>query len=280
MIPREIAFVVDPVPAPEAKGVRIMRSVGSERLSVLDPIMLFDHLTLEPVPHVGRVGFPRHPHRGIETLTYVFAGQMHHKDSIGNESSVAADEVQWMTAGKGIWHEEMLEAGTDGVEAIQLWFSLPRDQKRVPPAYRSISMESIPVVEDGGCVVRVIAGTFANARGPASEISARPTVLQIDLELGESLTVPTAPGSVTVCYAVREGFRVADRSVETARMAVFTDGDHVVLHQEGTGDARLYLVSVMPLQEPILQYRSFVMNVPEDIREIERDIASGEFGRP
>lgn len=189
---REIAFVVEPLVAHEAEGVTIRRTIGSERLAILDPFMLLDHLTLE-APTDGRVGFPRHPHRGIETLSYVIDGRVFHKDSIGNEDSVGKDEAQWMTAGKGIWHEEMLEAVEGKVEMLQLWFALPRDRKMIPPSYSPGS--DLNVSSQGETKIRDVSGAFQTITGS-------PTVSQVDLH-DSSFEVAVSPSATAAMYIFR-----------------------------------------------------------------------------
>src|SRR5579871_3434407 len=149
---RSVGIVMDPKEANEAAGVTIRRTIGGERLVLLDPFLLLDHLTVAANEGgVSSVGFPRHPHRGIETLTYVFAGHVHHRDSLGNDSRVGAHGSQWMTAGGGIFHEEMLEIGADGCEAQQIWFNLPAAQKMIRPGYVAAHGADIPTAElEGG----------------------------------------------------------------------------------------------------------------------------------
>lgn len=270
MAAREIAFVVDPLVAHEAKGVLIRRTIGSERLAILDPFMLLDHLTLE-APVDGRVGFPRHPHRGLETLSYVVDGRVFHKDSLGNEDSVTKDEAQWMTAGRGIWHEEMLEAVDGKVEMLQLWFALPQAEKMVAPGYRP--GRDLPVVDEAGSKVRMVSGSFGNLKGPIDGVRVDPFVAQVDLSDSE-YRMEVDSEATTAVYVFRGSISVGGREVEASKLVVLTSGDEVAV----TGQGRILVVSAKPLKEPVLQYRSFVMNSPDDIKSIEDDIAAGTFG--
>lgn len=268
---RSVAFVIEPVAAHEAKGVDIRRSVGADRMVYLDPVLLVDHLRLPHTPGVGKMGFPRHPHRGIETFTVVLEGTMHHKDSIGNVSAIGPGGVQWMTAGRGIFHEEMMESHGAGVEVLQLWFNLPAAQKRVPPSYAGASAEDVPRVG----AVRVLAGEFEGAKGAIQGIAVGPNVLDVQLEEGASVTVPVAEGHTAAAYLMHGD------GVVTAQpgLVVFSDhGDEVVL-KAGAGGARWIFLSAPKLNEPVMQYRSFVMSTADDIGETERLIASGDFGQ-
>ncbi|MEI7577678.1 MAG: pirin family protein [Armatimonadota bacterium] len=260
---REIAFVVEPLVAHEAEGVKIRRTIGSERLAILDPFMLLDHLTLE-APTDGRVGFPRHPHRGIETLSYVIDGRVFHKDSLGNEDSVGQDEAQWMTAGRGIWHEEMLEAVDGKVEMLQLWFALPKADKMIAPGYAA--GRQLTVIDEDGTHVRDVSGAF-------STITGDPYIAQVDLNESE-FACEVQNLATTAFYVFRGSVSVEGREVEAGNLAVLGSGDEVRV----IGSGRLLFISAMPLMEPILQYRSFVMNHPDDIRVVEEDIKSGRFG--
>lgn len=276
---RQVAFVVDPLLAREAEGVLMRRTIGSERLAILDPIMLLDHLTLEK-PVEGRIGFPRHPHRGIETLSFVVDGRVFHKDSIGNEDSVGKDETQWMTAGRGIYHEEMLEGDADGqVEMLQLWFSLPRADKMIAPGYKAATSDNVPMVLGKGTTVRVIAGEFSGEVGPLQGIKVDPKVLQIDLAPGATVVVTTEREAVTAAYLFRGSVTIGDREVDGTKLIVLTSGEDVEFTNHGTEFSRLLFISAKALNEPIVQYRSFVMNSVEDIQQIEKDIAAGEFGQ-
>ncbi len=267
---RSEAFVIDPVVANEAKGVDIKRSVGTDRMVYLDPILLVDHLHLPHTPGIGRLGFPRHPHRGIETFTIVLQGTMHHKDSIGNVSAIGPGGVQWMTAGRGIFHEEMMESHGLGVEVLQLWFNLPAAGKRAAPGYLGVSADTVPQIGP----VRILAGTYQNTDGAAMGIACRPNVLDIALAGSESISIPVAEGHTAAAYLMSGNGIVTDHP----SMVVFSDhGDEVEL-KSGPEGARWIFLSAPKLNEPIMQYRSFVMNSADDISETLKLIESGDFG--
>lgn len=276
---RTVAFAFSPTVADEAKGVIIRRSIGGERLALLDPFLLLDHVTVDPAHTGGEIGFPRHPHRGIETLSYVISGEVAHRDSLGNEGRVGAGGTQWMTAGNGIYHEEMLIPGADNGEFLQLWFNLPRAQKRIPAAYAGVTGPDVPTVSGDGFSVRVVAGEFAGTPGAFKGIAVQPTVLDIKIQPGQSVTIATTPGQAALAYLVKGGIAEAPARDSGPQLVVFTDGSQVTL-AAGDEGARLLFATAPLLNEPVLQYRSLVMNTPEDIQETYEMMASGQFAQP
>jgi len=285
MSSRSVGIVMEPKEAPEAEGVLIRRTIGSERLVLLDPFLLLDHLTVPPVQGVPQeLGFPRHPHRGIETLTYVLTGAVHHKDSCGNDSRVGAPGTQWMTAGGGIFHEEYFVAGEKGCEAVQIWFNLPASQKMKPASYRPGQPTEIPEVTlEGGAVVRIIAGTLAGSTGPMQGIAVDPIYLDVHLPAGVSVTLPAPPGQTTFAYPVHGhatfGGGAGAKTATTARLVIFCDGDGVLVTAPPDQDVRFIFVSAAPLHEPVLQYRSLVMNSIEEMKQALDDLEQGTFAK-
>lgn len=272
---RSIAFIATPTNAAEADGVEILRSIGSDRMVFLDPILLIDHLTLAASEGAEPIGFPRHPHRGIETLTYVFEGRVQHRDSLGNVSEVGPGGCQWMTAGNAIWHEEMLVPDGNGTEALQLWFSLPADQKRFPASYQAADAPSIPEVNTPGTVVRVVSGDYQGVTGPMSGIAVHPLYLDIQMSAGATLEIPTPTDSLAVLYVVRGAIQVGDQTAEAKHLVVLTPGDSLRVSSES--GARAAFVCAKPLGEPVVQYRSFVMNQVDEIGETLSAIENGTF---
>ena len=277
MSSRQAGFVFAPTQVDEAPGVTIRRAIGGERMAILDPFILLDHPTVASTSPAA--GFPRHPHRGIETLSYVYSGSVLHKDSLGTEGTVGAGGAQWMTAGNGIFHEEKLIPGEDGAEFLQLWFSLPADQKRVPPSYVGAEPETVPVVEMEGGSVRIVAGNFLGTKGIFDGIAVDPTILDIQLAANATLTFPTIPGEAAFAYVIHGSIDVGRGLVESPNLIVLTDGDSLTLGAGAMG-GRVFFVSAKPLEEPILQYRSIVMNTVEDIMESVAMIEAGNFGTP
>jgi redox-sensitive bicupin YhaK (pirin superfamily) len=279
--PRPVGIVVEPLEEHEGEGVLIRRTVGSARLALLDPYLLLDHVTVAAGDRES-VGFPRHPHRGIETLTWVVSGRVRHTDSMGNDDEIGANESQWMTAGGGLFHSEMLQVGPEGNEMIQLWFNLPAAKKMIPPQYRAARTHEIPVVEGpGGSQVRVIAGTFAGVTGPFAGIAVAPTVLDVTLPPGASATLPSAAGEAALAYVYRgtATFDAGAKEAGSGRLAIFADGDGVTSHAAGGNAARFLFVSANPLREPVLQYRSLVMNTVDEMKQALDDLDNGTFAK-
>ena len=276
MIEREAGISFAPTKVEEAKGVTIRRVIGGERMAIFDPVMLLDHASIASDSET--VGFPRHPHRGIETVSYVILGEVGHKDSIGNEEIVGPGGTQWMTAGNGIWHEEMMKPGPEGAEMLQLWFSLPHAQKRISPSYVGGPASKVPEVVKASAVVRIVAGSFEGTQGLFEGIAVDPTILDVTLHDNSTIEIPTDVNAATMAYVVRGTVSSSSHSVSAPMVLVYTDGDYVSF-TAGAAGARIFFVSAKPLNEPILQYRSFVMNTVEDILETTNMIHDGSFGK-
>lgn len=275
MIMRKLGFVVTPEEAHEANGVTIRRSIGNERMILLDPFLLCDHLTIGRAESDSPIGFPRHPHRGIETLTLVFDGYVTHKDSIGNESQVGPGATQWMTAGSGIFHEEYLTPLEGKVEALQLWFNLPQSEKMKPAGYTPAHAEDVPTIELEGATLRLIAGEYQSTKGFFQDIATHPNVFEIDLFGGKSVVLETSTTANAWAYLISGDLESDGISIQTPKLIVFSDGGQVKL--SSSQGAKVVFCSAEPLNEPVLQYRSIVMNTVEDIRIAEQDLRNGTF---
>ena len=282
---RPVGIVMTPVEAKEAQGVTIHRTIGSDKLILLDPFLLLDHMTADAAAGAAQeIGFPLHPHRGIETLTYVWKGRVHHRDSMGNEDSVGPGGSQWMTAGGGLFHSEMMEVGDEGThQGLQIWFNLPAAEKMKPPAYRAARPEEVPEVTlDGGATVRVVAGTVGGVTGPFEGIAVRPTYLDVRLpEGGASVSLPAPPGYSAFAYVVagRVAFGDEGKKATEAHLAIFGDGDGVTARNDGHDEARFIFVSAKPLGEPVLQYRSLVLSNVDQMKQALDDLENGTFAK-
>ena len=284
MKPRQVENVIDPQFVVEGAGVRLRRSIATRRLDFLDPFLLFDHFGSDN-PDDYLVGFPMHPHRGIETVTYMLAGLVDHKDSLGNSGTVGAGDVQWMTSGSGILHEEMPRPKDGRMYGFQLWVNLPARLKMSRPRYRDVPSAGIPeVVREDGVRVRVIAGEVAGVRGAVTEIYADPGYLDVSVPAGRSFAQHIPEGHAAFAY-VFEGEAVfgddgngGGRKVPAPRLAVFRDGDGVIVHAEDV-PVRFLLLSGKPLNEPIARYGPFVMNTKEEIAQALEDLRNGTFVR-
>ena len=244
-------------------------------MALFDPYLLLDHVTIAEDNGAAEIGFPRHPHRGIETLSIVLAGEVGHRDSIGNAGTVSAGGAQWMTAGNGIYHEEMLAGGPDGGEFVQLWFNLPRAKKRVAPAYAGCAEPPTAILRDAH--VQVIAGTFEGVAGAFQGIAVDPTILTAKLGPGALLELPTRIDDACLVY-VLQGSLHEPAPFAPPYLNVYGSGDTLELRAGPDGLQAIVLVA-RPIHEPVLQYRSFVMNTPEDILETRLMMDRDEFGR-
>ncbi len=280
--PRGVKRVIHPETVLEGAGVRLKRSIAGRQLDYLDPFLLFDHFGSDnPADYLA--GFPMHPHRGIETVTYMLAGVVDHRDSIGNAGSIGAGDVQWMTAGRGILHEEMPRPRDGNMAGFQLWVNLPARLKMTEPAYQEIASDQIPELERGdGVRIRVIAGVVDGVRGPVAGIAADPTYLDVSIPAGGTFAHNVERGHSAFAYLFEgEGiFDVAGGGqAETfgpPRLIVFDDGDYVQVRTE-RHPVRFLLVSGQPSDEPIVRYGPFVMNTWEEIQQTLQELRDGTF---
>jgi len=253
-------------------------------LDYVDPFLLLDHFgSNNPDDYI--LGFPMHPHRGIETVTYMLEGVVDHRDSLGNGGSIEAGDVQWMTSGRGIMHEEMPKPRDGKMAGFQLWVNLPAKLKMTTPRYQGIPSERIPEIRrEDGVKLRVIAGTVDNVSGPVTEIAAQPTYLDVSLPAHASFSHPIERGHAAMAYVFEgEGtFGVTGegdgKACSHPRLVVFDDGDHVKV-VTASQPMRFLLVSGKPLYEPIARYGPFVMNTREEIEQALRDLHDGTFVR-
>jgi quercetin 2,3-dioxygenase len=281
---RAIKQIIDPQYVIEGAGVLLRRSFGPDRTNLFDPFLLFDHFAFND-PREGPIkGFPTHPHRGIETVTYMLEGNVRHRDSLGNVGVIGPGDVQWMTSGRGILHEEMPQRGPSGViMGFQLWVNLPAAQKMSQPRYQEVNAASIPAIADDGVNVRVVAGEYAGVRGPVTEIAASPLYMDVILEPGAEFQLPTPAGHTVVVYLFEGeawfGMDNTERGevVPAVRMVVFEDGDTFYAQASPGSPARFMLMAGAPFKEPIFPYGPFVMNTQEEIQQAIRDLRNGTF---
>jgi hypothetical protein len=277
---RKVADIIEPQPVVEGAGVKLRRSIATRRLNYVDPFLLFDHFGSDD-PRDYLAGFPMHPHRGIETVTYMLAGLVDHRDSIGNAGTIGAGDVQWMTSGGGILHEEMPKPKDGRMEGFQLWVNLPARLKMSRPRYQEIPAAAIPVVRrQDGVTVRVVAGEAEGVRGPVTEIAAEPEYLDVTIPAGAEYVQAVPEGHAALAYVFEgdgafggEGGQV----VPSPRMIVFGDGDRVRAKAAGKKAVRFMLLSGKPLGEPIARYGPFVMNTQAEIEQALEDLRRGTF---
>src|SRR5688572_20756599 len=266
--PRKISQIIEPQNAIEGAGVLLRRSISPRQSNEFDPFLLFDHFAFND-PLEGPIrGFPMHPHRGIETVTYMLEGSVHHRDSLGNAGLIGPGDVQWMTSGRGIMHEELPRRGPGGaIYGFQLWVNLPAAQKMSAPRYQEVSAANIPSVNKENVTVRLVSGQFEETHGPVTELAAAPVYLEVNLKPGSSFPMPVPEGHMALAYVFEgEGDFGAERErVEAVKMVVFSDGDQVEARSEG--GMRFVLITGAPFREPIVPYGPFVMNTKEEIQQ-------------
>jgi redox-sensitive bicupin YhaK (pirin superfamily) len=279
---RKIAKIVKPITVMEGAGVRLIRSIATSTLDHVDPFLLFDHFgSKDPADYIK--GFPMHPHRGIETVTYMISGHVNHKDSIGNSGSITDGDVQWMTSGRGIMHEEMPRLHEDEMVGFQLWVNLPARLKMIPARYQNITSDQIPEIQhEDGVRIRVIAGEVDGVSGPVKEIVADPTYLDISIPPNKTFSQPIESGQAAFAYIFEgeglfeAGDAEAGKPIPHPRLIVLGDGDRVSVRAVDQG-VRFLLVSGKPLNEPIARWGPFVMNTREEIEQTLEDLKNGTF---
>ncbi len=272
---RKVVDIIEPVYVREGAGVLLRRSIATSRLDYLDPFLLFDHFGSDD-PRDYLAGFPLHPHRGIETVTYMLGGKINHKDSLGNQGTIGKRDVQWMTSGSGIMHEEMPQKPKRGkMEGFQLWVNLPARLKMTDPRYQEVKADDIPEVKVNGARVKVIAGEYQGVKGPVKEIYADPVYLDVFLSSGGEFKQFITPGHNAFIYLYEGRGVVSGEEVSSTRLLVLGDGDHLEVNSRE--DMRFLLISGKPLNEPIARHGPFVMNTREEIREALEDLRKGTF---
>jgi redox-sensitive bicupin YhaK (pirin superfamily) len=263
----------------EGAGVRLRRGFGNVEVPRFDPFLLFDDFSGEQ-PADYAAGFPWHPHRGIETVTYVLDGDVRHRDSMGNAGMISKGDLQWMSAGSGIIHEEMPE-GTSGMKGFQLWVNLPKEAKMSPPGYQDIRMKTVPEVGlSGGGRIKVIAGEANGETGPVKDIVASPLYVDVLLKPSERFAFPVPEGNTTFVYLFDghlgtgiEGSIIYDKGTI---LLYAREGDLIEL-QAGSSGARFLLVSGKPLGEPVAWYGPIVMNSQAELEVAFRELEVGTF---
>jgi quercetin 2,3-dioxygenase len=297
---RPVKRIVSSKPTIEGAGVHLRRAFGFGDTTEFDPFLLLDDFRNDR-PDAYRAGFPWHPHRGIETITYVLAGNVEHGDSLGNRGNLGSGDVQWMTAGRGILHQEMPQGDAQGrMHGFQLWANLPSSQKMTAPRYQDIKAGEIPeVVDDDGTRVRVVCGDFWGKRGPVQGAAADPRYLDVWVPPGKRKTLPVERERHAFAY-VFEGsgsFRAASQPFGV--LTEKTDGDNEILVREQTGNRslvlfdsgdevtvqagddgiRFLLVSGKPIEEPVAWYGPIVMNTQAELRQAVAELRNGTFIR-
>jgi len=294
---RKIHKTIRSKPTLEGAGVHLQRAFGFGDTRTFDPFLLLDDFRNDD-PALYAPGFPWHPHRGIETITYVLRGKVEHGDSMGNHGAITAGDVQWMTAGSGILHQEMPKGDPDGrMHGFQLWANLPRLNKMMTPRYQEVKSAQIPVVTlEGGVTARLICGQVAGVRGPVENIVIDPQYLDISIPANTRFAFPTRPGHTVFAYVIdgratfcdeqdpfayeREGSNYFDMQHDPwlgdRTLVVFEDGEQILVNTADQA-ARFLLISGRPIREPVAWYGPIVMNTEAELRQAFEELEQGTF---
>ena len=291
---RPVKEIIRPKPTLEGAGVRLQRGFGFGNTTEFDPFLLFDDFRNDN-PADFLAGFPWHPHRGIETITYVLTGTVEHGDSLGNRGSLGAGDIQWMTAGSGIMHQEMPKGDPQGrMHGFQLWANLPASLKMTKPRYQDVPAKDVAeVTDDDGTTVRIVCGEFWGKKGPVEGVAADPRYLDISLPPRTRRHIPVESSRHAFAYvfagsgtfrdasepqAVRNELKDGEYDLSNRSLVLFDSGDEVVV-ESGDDGIRFLLVSGQPIEEPVAWYGPIVMNTQAELRQAMRELQLGTFIR-
>ena len=274
---RKIRSILTGKPVIEGAGVHLTRVFGFGESPMLDPFLMLDDFRSDDPAHY-RKGFPWHPHRGIETITYVLKGDVEHGDSLGNKGVIGSGDVQWMTAGSGIIHQEMPKGDDHGaMDGFQLWANLPAAQKMIPPRYRGITADQIPIVEmENGGRVKVIAGSLAGVHGPMDDIAIDPEYFDCSVPAGETFVHQTAPDYTALIYVIGGKGKTDETGIANGTLVLFDHGPLLTV-DAADQDLRFLLLTGKPLGEPVAWQGPIVMNTQAELETAFREYRDGTF---
>jgi quercetin 2,3-dioxygenase len=274
--PRAVERLIAGQPTSDGAGVKLTRVLTQDLQRRLDPFLMLDAFGSDSADDYI-AGFPDHPHRGFETVTYMLAGQMRHRDSAGNEGLLKDGGVQWMTAGRGVIHSELPEQSEGRMEGFQLWLNLPAKDKLSAPWYRDIQSAEVPEWRGDGVVARVIAGATHGVQGAVQRDGTEPLYLDVHLDAGASFEQPLPESHNAFVYVYRGAVQIDEEAVPMQRMAILRNAGDGVRFTAGSEGARAILIAGRPLKEPIVQYGPFVMNTQQEIFKAVEDFRAGRL---
>ena len=270
---RKIQQIIPGLPAADGAGVKLIRSLGSANHLRADPFLMLDAFSSEnPDDYVA--GFPSHPHRGFETVTYLLDGHLLHEDHLGNRGDLKSGGVQWMTAGRGIIHSEMPQQENGRMRGFQLWINLPAKEKMKPAGYRDIQPDEIPAVLLADGKMKIVAGRYENTNGPVQGGSTEPIYWDIELKPRGTFETRLPAGHNVYIYPFEGSVEIGDRQLKTHQGGVLGSGDRLEI-KAGPDGARFLVLAAKPLHEPVVQYGPFVMNTREEIEQAIQDYQNG-----
>jgi quercetin 2,3-dioxygenase len=273
---RTIERLVTGQPTSDGAGVKLTRVLTQDMQRRLDPFLMLDAFGSDSADDYI-AGFPDHPHRGFETVTYMLAGRMRHRDSAGNEGLLQSGGVQWMTAGRGVIHSELPEQSEGRMEGFQLWLNLPAKDKMNPPWYRDIQSAELPEWRGTGVLARVIAGATHGVQGAVQRDGTEPLYLDLHLDAGVSFEQPLPEAHNAFVYVYRGALRIGDQDVPLQRMAILRNSGDGIRITAGSDGTHAILIAGKPLEEPIAQYGPFVMNTQQEIFRAVEDFRAGKL---
>ena len=271
---RKISRVLNRRTTLEGAGVRLKRVLGNDDNSTLDPFLLLDHFGSDN-PDDYILGFPWHPHRGMETVTYMWTGEVEHGDSMGNKGVIKSGDVQWMTAGSGIIHQEMPKKYTGLMQGFQLWVNLPASKKMIAPKYRGIEKKQIPIVQTNGAKIKVIAGKIGDTTGPVQDLAINIEYFDVELAAGKAFEHSVPTSNTVFVYVVEGSIEVGGREVLEGHCAILGEGGSLTL--ASSKGSRFLFVSGEPIKEPVAWRGPIVMNTEEELNQAFKELELGTF---
>lgn len=262
------------IPTQDGAGVRLTRVFSIRETALTDPFLMMDHFGSDN-PDEYMKGFPWHPHRGIETVTHMLKGEVEHGDSVGNEGVIGPGDIQWMTAGGGVFHKEMPKLSPDGMRGLQLWVNLPAKSKMIAPRYNGILASEVPAVKVEGGEVKVIAGKFNGVQGPMKELIVDVQYLDVNLKKGASITHEAKEGYNSFCYCVTGSGKFDGEKLDKETLIIFNEAGQITVSAET--DIRYIFVTGKRLNEPIAWGGPIVMNTQEELQKAFRELDEGTF---
>ncbi|GBL03253.1 pirin family protein [Glaciecola sp. KUL10] len=270
-----IKQIVNGMPASDGAGVKLKRVLGQPLLKRLDPFLMLDEFGSEEAQDYI-AGFPQHPHRGFQTVTYMLNGKMGHKDSVGNTGIIEDGGLQWMNAGKGIIHEEMPQQTSGKMRGFQLWVNLPADQKMSMPGYQDIPSTEVPEVQlDNGNLVRVLAGEFDSVTGAVTTQAVKPLFLDVHLTASGNQSIELSQDHNGFIYVYEGELTIAGKTLSKGQLGVLDIDGKLAVENNNENEARLIVVTGKPINEPVVQYGPFVMNTEAEINQALSDFRTG-----
>lgn len=271
---RKVDSVWSATPTIEGAGVHLKRAFGQAEVPRLDPFLLLDDFSSEnPADYLA--GFPWHPHRGIETVTYILKGRVDHEDSLGNKGSVGKGDVQWMSAGSGIVHQEMPKEAKE-LKGFQLWVNLPQTKKMMDPRYQDVSQNEIPIIDYNNAKVKIVCGNIGKNNGPVQDLMVKPEFLDIEIKPYQTFNHNILNGKKAFAYMIDGNSKFENYNAKTNDLVIFKDGDNINL-EAGSKGARMLLISGKPLNEKIAWYGPVVMNSESELRKAFSEYQQGKF---